>query len=545
MTLAAIFGCAGHALTSAGAAFFREVSPWGFILFERNIDSPDQVRALVSELRATVERPDAPVLIDQEGGRVARLTPPHWRRYPPGRAYGQIVGAETRREITWLGARLMAQDLFELGINVDCAPVLDVPAPGGHEIIGDRAYGDTPEIVAELGRAAAEGLMAGGVLPIVKHIPGHGRAAADSHLDLPVVSASLTDLEARDFAPFKALADLPMAMTAHVVYAAVDPDLPATTSSAVIERVIRGAIGFDGLLISDDLSMKALSGDFEARARDALHAGCDIVLHCNGDPDAEMTSVAQGRAASRRRGRPAGHRGAHERGRRSSALRRGPGARAVRRRFWRAVRRMTLAFENPAEFSAAAEASLDGEALIVDLDGYEGPLDVLLALARGQKVDLLKLSVTRLADQYLAFVREARRRRFAVAADYLVMAAWLAYLKSRLLLPKPAQAAGDEPAAEDLAAQLAFRLAKLDSIRRASEALNTRAILGRDVFARGDPEAITIVSNRPLEGDLYGLMTAYVQQRRRDQDRRYRPSPPKAYGLEEARDRLRGSCAEA
>ncbi len=201
---------------------------------------------------------------------------------------------------------------------------------------------------------------------------------------------------------------------------------------------------------------------------------------------------------------------------------------------------MTLAFENPAEFSAAAEASLDGEALIVDLDGYEGPLDVLLALARGQKVDLLKLSVTRLADQYLAFVREARRRRFAVAADYLVMAAWLAYLKSRLLLPKPAQAAGEEPAAEDLAAQLAFRLAKLDSIRRASEALNTRAILGRDVFARGDPEAITIVSNRPLEGDLYSLMTAYVQQRRRDQDRRYRPSPPKAYGLEEARDRLRG-----
>ncbi len=306
MTLAAIFGCAGHALTWREAAFFREVSPWGFILFKRNIDSPDQVRALVSELRATVERPDAPVLIDQEGGRVARLTPPHWRRYPPGLAYGQIVGAETRREITWLGARLMARDLFELGINVDCAPVLDVPAPGGHEIIGDRAYGDTPEIVAELGRAAAEGLMAGGVVPIIKHIPGHGRAAADSHLDLPVVSASLTDLEARDFAPFKALADLPMAMTAHVVYAAMDPDLPATTSSEVIERVIRGEIGFDGLLISDDLSMKALSGDFEGRARDALHAGCDIVLHCNGDP-AEMTSVARGArpldgAAARRAG---------------------------------------------------------------------------------------------------------------------------------------------------------------------------------------------------------------------------------------------------
>jgi segregation and condensation protein A len=200
---------------------------------------------------------------------------------------------------------------------------------------------------------------------------------------------------------------------------------------------------------------------------------------------------------------------------------------------------MTLAFENPSEFSAASEASLNGEALIVDLDGYEGPLDVLLALARGQKVDLLKLSVTRLADQYLAFVREARRRRFAVAADYLVMAAWLAYLKSRLLLPRPEHQTGDEPPAEELAAQLAFRLAKLDTIRRAAEALKARMILGRDVFARGDPEAVTVVSNRPLEGDLYALMTAYILQRKRDQDRRYRPLPPKAYGLEEARDRLR------
>jgi len=201
---------------------------------------------------------------------------------------------------------------------------------------------------------------------------------------------------------------------------------------------------------------------------------------------------------------------------------------------------MTLAFDDSPEFSAAADANLDGEALIVDLDGFEGPLDVLLALARGQKVDLLKLSVTKLADQYLAFVREARRRRFAVAADYLVMAAWLAYLKSRLLLPRPERQTGDEPPAEELAAHLAFRLAKLDSIRRAAEALKTRAILGRDVFRRGDPEAITVVSNRPLEGDLYALMTAYVHQRKRDQDRRYRPLPPKAYGLEEARDRLRG-----
>jgi len=293
VTLAAIFGCAGHGLTEREAAFFRDAAPWGFILFKRNVDSPEQVRALVDQLRATVGRADAPVLIDQEGGRVARLTPPHWRRYPPGHAYGQIPSAEARSDIAWLGARLMARDLFDLGINVDCAPVLDVPAPQGHEIIGDRAYGDGPEVVAGLGRAAAMGLLAGGVLPIIKHIPGHGRAAADSHLDLPIVDASMPELEARDFAPFRALADMPLAMTAHVVYAAVDPTLPATTSPKVIGTVIRDWIGFDGLLISDDLSMKALSGDFADRARDSLSAGCDIVLHCNGDAK-EMAAVAGG-----------------------------------------------------------------------------------------------------------------------------------------------------------------------------------------------------------------------------------------------------------
>ena len=293
---AAILGCAGTTLTAQEKAFFRRVRPWGFILFGRNVaGGPDQVRALTCELRETVGRGDAPILIDQEGGRVQRLGAPHWRRYPPGRAYGDLAGNDPllRREITRLGARLIAHDLTAVGINVDCVPVLDVPDPSGHEIIGDRAYGKTADEVAVLGRAAAEGLIAGGVLPIVKHIPGHGRAMADSHLELPVVNASFEDLDSIDFAPFKALSDMPMAMTAHVIYAAVDAKRPATTSRSVMRRVVRGAIGFDGLVMSDDLSMKALSGDFPERARASLAAGCDVVLHCNGDMG-EMKAVVSG-----------------------------------------------------------------------------------------------------------------------------------------------------------------------------------------------------------------------------------------------------------
>jgi beta-N-acetylhexosaminidase len=293
--LAAIFGCSGPRLLDQEAAFFRDVRPWGFILFKRNVETPDQVRQLTTALRETIGQADAPVLIDQEGGRVQRLGPPNWSRYPPGRAYGQLAANDPllRREITRLGARLMAHDLAAVGVNVDCAPVLDVPVPGAHDIIGDRAYGETCDEVALLGRAAAEGLIAGGVLPVVKHMPGHGRSHADSHLNLPVVEASHPALAARDFAPFKVNSDLPMAMTAHVVFAALDPDHPATTSRRVIRQVIRGEIGFDGLLMTDDLSMKALSGGFESRASDALAAGCDIVLHCNGQM-AEMTAVARG-----------------------------------------------------------------------------------------------------------------------------------------------------------------------------------------------------------------------------------------------------------
>ncbi|WP_312163378.1 beta-N-acetylhexosaminidase [Phenylobacterium sp.] len=298
MTSAAILGCSGLALSREEEAFFRDVQPWGFILFARNVETPDQVRRLVDQLRGTVGRPDAPVLIDQEGGRVQRLGPPHWRRYPPGRAYGELASNDPllRREITRLGARLLAHDLAALGINVDCVPVLDVPVAGAHDVIGDRAYANTPDGVALLGRAACEGLIAGGVLPVIKHIPGHGRAMADSHHDLPVVDTPYDELDAWDFAPFKMLSDMPMAMTAHVVYGAIDARRPATTSKKAMRQVIRGAIGFDGLVMSDDLSMKALGGEFADRARASLAAGCDVVLHCNGDM-AEMKAVMAGTRA--------------------------------------------------------------------------------------------------------------------------------------------------------------------------------------------------------------------------------------------------------
>jgi beta-N-acetylhexosaminidase len=293
VTSAVIYGCSGTSLSREEAAFFADVRPWGFILFKRNIETPDQVRALTAALRAAVERPDAPILIDQEGGRVQRLAPPHWRRYPPGRAYGALAGRDPllRREITRLGARLIAHDLAAVGVTVDCLPVLDVPAPGANAVIGDRAYADTPQEVATLGRAAAEGLLAGGVLPVVKHIPGHGRATADSHHALPRVDSAYDELDGRDFAPFRGLSDMPMAMTAHVVYAAIDRRRPATTSRRVIRDVVRGAIGFGGLLLSDDISMNALAGGPAERTRAAMTAGCDIILHCNGDA-AEMREVA-------------------------------------------------------------------------------------------------------------------------------------------------------------------------------------------------------------------------------------------------------------
>ncbi|WP_292225854.1 beta-N-acetylhexosaminidase [Brevundimonas sp.] len=291
MTSAAIYGCAGHRLTEDERAFFAKARPWGFILFRRNIDTPDQVRALTDELRAAISDPDAPILIDQEGGRVQRMGPPHWPKYPPGDAYLKASNdPQDARDLVRLGARLMAHDLREVGINVDLLPVLDVPAPDAHDIIGDRAYGRDPQTVALLGRAAAEGLLAGGVLPCIKHMPGHGRALADSHKDLPTVDADFETLDGWDFAPFKALSDMPLAMTAHIVFTAIDRKRPATQSKKAV-RLMREHLGFSGLILTDDLSMQALKGSLGERANQSLIAGCDVVLHCNGVLS-EMQEVA-------------------------------------------------------------------------------------------------------------------------------------------------------------------------------------------------------------------------------------------------------------
>ncbi len=290
MPKAFIAGCAGLELSASERAFFRDADPWGLILFKRNVAERDQLRALTADFRACVGRADAPVLIDQEGGRVQRLAAPEWPTYPAAGAIGSGFAPEIAEATARLTGRLIAHDLREVGVTVDCAPVLDVAEPGTHAVIGARAWSEDPARVAALGRAFAEGLLAGGVAPVIKHMPGHGRARADSHLSLPVVEASRDDLT-RDFAPFRALADLPMAMTAHVVYRALDPDRPATTSPIVVETVMRGAIGFDGLIMSDDLSMKALNGPFEERARAVFAAGLDMALHCNGDPE-EARAVA-------------------------------------------------------------------------------------------------------------------------------------------------------------------------------------------------------------------------------------------------------------
>ncbi len=293
-----IVGCSGLTLTPQERSFYKDTNPWGFILFKRNIDTPEQTRALVAQMRECVGRDDVPVLIDQEGGRVQRLTLPHWPKYPSGRelAEGYIQDPVRGRELCRLNSLKLAHDLLALGITVNCLPVLDVPVKGAHDIIGDRAYSYDPKIVAILGRAAAEGLLAGGVLPVIKHIPGHGRAGADSHHDLPIVTASRKKLMSQDFMPFQCLADMPAAMSAHVVYTALDKDNPATTSRKVIRQIIRKSIGFNGLLMSDDLSMKALTGTFRERTEACFAAGIDIALHCNGDMD-EMRKAAEGAPA--------------------------------------------------------------------------------------------------------------------------------------------------------------------------------------------------------------------------------------------------------
>src|SRR6476619_6174012 len=289
-----ITGVSGLELNAAEREFIRSQRPGGFVLGRRNIARPDQVPGLVSQLRGELGAPDAPVLIDQEGGRVQRLGPPHWPTYPAGAVFGQLydIDPDLGLAAARLSARLIAADLTDLGVTVDCLPLADVPVPGADAVIGNRAYGTRADKVAAIARAVTEGLEQGGILPVLKHIPGHGRATADTHFRLLVVDASLEKKERTDFAAFQPLADLPMAMTAHVVFSALDPAHPATTSATMIQQVIRGVIGFQGLLMSDDVSMNALAGSIAERTRAIIAAGCDMVLHCNGKLD-EMREVAR------------------------------------------------------------------------------------------------------------------------------------------------------------------------------------------------------------------------------------------------------------
>jgi beta-N-acetylhexosaminidase len=287
-----ITGLAGLTLTPNERSFLRQVQPWGLILFKRNISDAAQVADLIDSFRDSVGF-RAPVLVDQEGGRVQRLGPPHWPVYPPGARYSELYDRDPACGLAAarLAGHLIAADLVAIGIDVDCLPIADVPVPGADAVIGDRAYGTEPGKVAAIAAAMAQGLQAGGVLPVLKHLPGHGRATADSHHRLPVVDTPRATLEATDFAAFRPLAGLPLGMTAHVVFSAIDAIAPATTSVTMVQEVIRGFIGFRGLLMSDDVSMNALSGTIAERSRAALAAGCDVVLHCNGNFE-EMVAVA-------------------------------------------------------------------------------------------------------------------------------------------------------------------------------------------------------------------------------------------------------------
>jgi beta-N-acetylhexosaminidase len=279
-----ISGCAGAALTDAERQFFAREKPCGFILFARNCQTPEQISALVASFKDAVESDEVLILIDQEGGRVQRMRPPHWRNMPPARRYGEFydIDPEMAKQAAFAGARLIADELHKVGVNVNCTPCLDIPEEGAHDVIGDRAFSTDPEVVIALGRAVMDGTLAGGVLPVIKHVPGHGRATADSHLSLPRIDVGKAELEARDFRPFQALADSPLAMTAHVLLPAYDDRRPSSASPVIMREVIRGLIGLNGLVMSDDIGMKALRGSYAERTRAVIDAGCDVTLHCSG-----------------------------------------------------------------------------------------------------------------------------------------------------------------------------------------------------------------------------------------------------------------------
>ncbi|WP_305985533.1 beta-N-acetylhexosaminidase [Roseibium sp. MMSF_3544] len=294
MTKAFVSGCAGPILTDDEIAFFREADPWGLILFARNVETPDQLKSLTASFREAVGRENAPVLVDQEGGRVQRLKPPNWVKYPAPKLYGDLYASNPEAGVraARLGAQLIANDLFEVGITIDCLPCLDIRFSDTVDAIGDRAISGDPDVVIRLGQAMIEGAVAGGVLPVIKHIPGHGRAKVDSHFELPRVDAPLSEMKDVDFRPFKALSHVSLGMTAHIVYEGIDPETAGTQSATIVQEVIRKEIGFDGCLMSDDISMKALGETYFERSRKIIEAGCDIVLHCNGDMN-EMAAVAE------------------------------------------------------------------------------------------------------------------------------------------------------------------------------------------------------------------------------------------------------------
>lgn len=290
-----VFGFSGPALLEDEKAFFASTQPFGFILFQRNITQPAQVRALTRALRDVTGRADVPVFIDQEGGRVTRLKPPHWAPLPSMRVIGRVYEEDAARglEAMQIHARMTARRLGDLGINVNCAPVLDLYLASASEAIGDRAFSGNAEVVAALGRAAVDTYLANGVVPVIKHLPGHGRVMADPHENLPFVDCPRSLLEARDFRPFKALKDAPAGMNCHVLFRALDAERPVSLSPEVHRAIIRGVLDFQGLLFSDDITMKALNGPLPEVAGQVLEAGADIVLHCSGNLD-DMRAIAAG-----------------------------------------------------------------------------------------------------------------------------------------------------------------------------------------------------------------------------------------------------------
>ena len=510
----AIFGISGLELTADERAFFKEADPAGYILFARNCETREQMRRLTDDLRSIHGREHLIISIDQEGGRVVRMKPPEWNRFPAGEAFDRLyqIAPASAIEAARVNAEAMARELAEVGVTVDYHAPFDVRRPETADAIGDRALGSEPMQVAALGRAVLDGMALAGVVGCLKHIPGHGRAVVDSHKELPVADASEEELEI-DLEPFRTLATHPLGMTCHLLFPVWDKDNPATQSPTVIEDVIRGRIGFDGLLLTDDIDMEALEGTVPERSEKALAAGCDITLNAGPSSTTCMASssaipTCRGYcAATRTRARGNGPCTGQLRNRRTTRQ-----ARRAARHCGGSGLTEGVLFTDPAQDEAedwdgiAADASADKDALYLELDGWEGPLDLLLDLARRQKVDLREISILALVKQYLDYIEQAEALKLELAADYLVMAAWLAYLKSSMLLPKEEQ---EDPSPEELALKLQLRLQRLGAMREAAGRLMGGDRIGRDVFLRGRPEGLAIVRKTNWQCDQFALIEAY------------------------------------